>query len=196
MKKKASDLHPVNHPALKHLRPAHVEVKLCRAEELAQHRGLTSELDDMWSDVGQNAAPRGLWPASDHHRGTVLAYVFGRRQDAVCLQLQVLLEPFGIRRFYTARWGAYERHIDPEQHNIGKENTQKIERKHIKLRTRIKLLVRRTSGCSKTPTRHDLVIGLFINRDAFGRLIEHGIHSSETPSSTYCVLSRSSGKKV
>jgi hypothetical protein len=29
---------------------------------------------------------------------------------------------------------------------------------------------------------HDLVIGLFINRDEFGRLIEHGINSSETPS--------------
>ena len=156
---------------MKHLRPEHVEVKICRAEELAQHRGLTSELDEMWSYVGKKAAPRWLWHAIDHHSGTVLAYVFGRRLDAVFLQLQVLLEPFGIRRFYTDGWGAYERHIDPEQHNIGKENTQKIESKHINLRTRIKRLVRRTICFSKTTTMHDLVIGLFINRYEFGRLI-------------------------
>jgi len=112
----------------------------------------------------------------------VLAYVFGRRQDAVFLQRQALLEPCGIRRFYTDGWGAYERHIDPEQHNIGKETTQKIESKHLNLRTRITRLVRRTMGFSNTTTMHDLVIGLFISRDEFGRLIEHGINSSETPS--------------
>ena len=45
-----------------------------------------------------------------HHRGTVLAYVFGRRKDEVFLQLQELLAPFHITRFYTDGWGAYERH--------------------------------------------------------------------------------------
>ena len=35
---------------------------------------------------------------------------------------------------------AYERHIEAEQHHVGKENTQKIESKHINLRTRIKRL--------------------------------------------------------
>ena len=79
-----------------------------------------------------------------------------------------LLEPFGITRFYTDGWGAYERHIAPEQHHVGKENTQRIERKHINLRTRLKRLVRRTICFSKTTTMHDLVIGLFINRYEFG----------------------------
>ena len=36
-----------------------------------------------------------------HHPGKVLAYVFGRRKDAVFLQLKALLEPFGLTRFYT-----------------------------------------------------------------------------------------------
>ena len=112
--------------------------------------------------------PRWLWHAIDHQSGTVLAYVFGRRKDAVFLQRQALLEPFGITRFYTDGWGAYERHIDPEQHEVGKEHTQKIESKHINLRTRIKRLVRRTICFSKTTTMHDLVIGLFINRYEFG----------------------------
>ena len=50
----------------------------------------------------------------------------------------------------------------------GKENTQKIESKHMNLRTRIKRLVRRTICFSKTEQMHDLVIGLFINRYEFG----------------------------
>ena len=153
---------------LQHLLPEHVEVEICRADELAQRRGLTSELDEMWSYVGKKAEPRWLWHAIDHASGRVLAYVFGRRQDTVFVQLKALLEPFGIRRFYSDGWGAYERHIDPEQHTVGKQYTQKIESKHINLRTRIKRLVRRTICFSKTTTMHDLVIGLFINRYEFG----------------------------
>jgi insertion element IS1 protein InsB len=95
--------------------------------------------------------------------------VFGRRQDVVFLQLKGLLEPFGITRDYTDGWGAYERHLDAEQHTVGKENTQKIESKHTTLRARIKRLVRRTICFSKTERMHDLVIGLFINRYEFGR---------------------------
>jgi insertion element IS1 protein InsB len=86
-------------------------------------------------------------------------------------RVKALLEPFGITRYYTDGWGAYERHLDAEYHRVGKENTQKIESKHINLRTRIKRLVRRTICFSKTKQMHDLVIGLFINRHEFGRAI-------------------------
>jgi insertion element IS1 protein InsB len=79
-----------------------------------------------------------------------------------------LWEPFGITHFYTDGWGAYERHIAPVQHHVGKENTQKIESNHLNLRTRIKRLVRRTLCFSTTTTMHDLVLGLFINRYEFG----------------------------
>jgi insertion element IS1 protein InsB len=87
------------------------------------------------------------------------------------LRLQELLGPFGITKYYTDGWGAYERHIDAEKHHVGKENTQKIESKHINLRTRIKRLVRRTICFSKTEQMHNLVIGLFINRYEFGRAL-------------------------
>src|SRR5262245_6253481 len=115
-------------------------VESCRADMLAPRRGLTSALDELWSDVGKQAEPRWLWQAIDHHRGTVLAYVCGRRQDAVLLQLQALLEPYGITRFDTEGWGAYERHLDPAQHRVGKQDMQTIERQHLTLRTRIKRL--------------------------------------------------------
>ena len=71
----------------------------------------------------------------------------------------------------TAGWGAYERHLDADTHRVGKDKTQKIESKHINLRTRIKRLVRRTICFSKTKRMHDLVISLFINRYEFGRAI-------------------------
>ena len=150
------------------LQPEQVEEEICRAEALEVRRGLSSELDEMWSFVGTKAHPRWLWHAIDHHSGHVLAYVFGRRQDTVFLQLKALLAPFGITRFSTDGWGAYERHVDAEQHQVGKAQTQKIESKHINLRTRIKRLVRRTICFSKTERMHDLVIGLFINRYEFG----------------------------
>ena len=98
----------------------------------------------------------------------ILAYVFEPREDETFLRLQELLAPFGITRFYTDCWGAYRRHLDPSTHTVGKQHTQKIERKHITFRTRIKRLTRKTICFSRSIFMHDLVIGLFINRYEFG----------------------------
>ena len=150
------------------LPPEQVEVEICRADALEGRRGLASELDEMWSYVTKKANQRWLWHAIDHHTGKILAYVFGRRKDEVFLRLKALLAPFGITRYYTDGWGTYERHVDTANHTVGKEHMQRIESKHITLRTRIKRLVRRTICFSKTERMHDLVIGLFINRYEFG----------------------------
>ena len=96
-----------------------------------------AEVDEMWSYVKRKTEPRWLWHAIDHRSGKVLAYAFDRRQDEVFLKLKRLLEPFGITTYYTDYWGAYTRHIDVDAHQPGKRNTQKIERKHLTLRTRI-----------------------------------------------------------
>jgi insertion element IS1 protein InsB len=158
----------VNHAVLASLHPAQVEVAIYRVDEREARCKLSAELDEMWSFVGKKSHQRWLWHAIDHHSGKVLAYVFGRRKDEVFLRLQALLEPFGITRFYTDGWGTYERHVDAEKHTVGKEHMQRIESKHITLRTRIKRLVRRTICFSKTEYMHDLVVGLFINRYEFG----------------------------
>ena len=121
----------------------------------------------MWSYVGNKKEQRWLWHGIDHRSGTVLAYVFGRRKDEVFLELKALLDPFGITRYYTDSLGTYQRHLDPEEHQPGKRNTQKIERTHLILRTRIKRLARKTICFSKSTQMHDIVIGLFINRYAF-----------------------------
>jgi insertion element IS1 protein InsB len=127
-----------------------------------------AEVDEMWSYVGNKDNQRWLWHALDRQTGKVLAYVLGARKDNVFIQLKALLEPFGIRRFYTDDWGAYGRHLVSEKHIIGKRHTQKIERKHLTLRTRIKRLARKTICFSKLEKMHDIVIGLFINRYEFG----------------------------
>ncbi|RUS95315.1 insertion element iso-IS1n protein insB [Chroococcidiopsis cubana SAG 39.79] len=117
--------------------------------------------------MGKKSNPRWLWHAIDRSTGQVLAYVFGRRKDRVFLQLKKLLEPFGIKRYCTDGWGAYEQHLSAECHEIGKRKTQRIERKHLRLRTRIKRLARKTICFSKTEEMHEGVIGLFINRYEF-----------------------------
>ncbi len=134
-------------------------------------RADAAELDEMWSYVTCKQEPRWLWHAIDHHSGQVLAYVFGQRQDEVFLKLKALLEPFGITRYYTNYWGAYTRHLDVDQHQPGKRNTQRIERKHLTFRTRIKRLPRKTICFSKSIQMHDIVIELFMNRYEFGLLI-------------------------
>jgi insertion element IS1 protein InsB len=103
--------------------------------------------------------------------------VFGRRQDEVFVKLQALLEPFGLTRYDTDSWGAYTRHINADAHQPGQRNTQQSERKHLTLRTRIKRLTRKTICFSKSIQMHDIVIGLFVNRYAFGLLLSnHDVH--------------------
>ena len=150
----------MNQALLDTLPPDEVDVVIQRAEE--------AEVDEMWSYVGKKKTPRWLWHAIDHRSGQVLAYVFGRRKDEVFLKLKALLEPFGITRYYTDSWGAYTRHLDADEHQPGKRNTQQIERKHLTLRTRIKRLVRKTICFSRSTQMHDIVIGLFVNRYEFG----------------------------
>ena len=70
--------------------------------------------------VQRKKEPRWLWHAIDHFSGKVLAYVFGRRKDEVFLKLKELLEPFGIKRYYTDYYGAYTRHLDTDEHEPGK----------------------------------------------------------------------------
>jgi IS1 family transposase len=128
-----------------------------------------AELDEQWSFVGNKSNQRWLWHAVDHATNTVLAYVFGKRKDTVFQELKALLAPLNIGRYYTDDWGAYERHLESETHEIGKTNTQKIERKNLNFRTWIKRLTRRTICFSKLEIMHDIVIGLLINKVEFGR---------------------------
>jgi insertion element IS1 protein InsB len=174
--KKKSLLICVNQKVLENLNLEMVEVEIERIDEIgieveqkmSDSEIDESELDEMWSFVGSQKNPRWLWHAIDRKTGKVLAYVFGRRKDEVFLKLKALLEPFGIKKYCTDGYGAYSRNLPTEKHEIGKKKTQKIERKHLILRTRIKRLQRKTICFSSSEEMHDIVIGLFINRYEFG----------------------------
>ena len=66
-----------------------------------------AEMDEMWSFVGSKQHQRWLWHAINHQTGKVLAYVLATHEDAALKQLQQLLAPFAIGRFYTDSWAAY-----------------------------------------------------------------------------------------
>ena len=152
----------MNEPLIQKLQPSSVAI-VQRIEE--------AELDEMWSFVGSKKHQRWLWHAIDHQSGEILAYVLSDHKDDAFKQLQKLLDPFGVKHYYSDGWGAYLRYLDPSMHTVGKRNTQKIERKHLTLRTRIKRLMRETICFSKSIRMHDIVLGLFINRFEFGRAV-------------------------
>jgi insertion element IS1 protein InsB len=159
--KKASALQLVNRALLPSRRSRALRVSAGRAVELAE----------MWSFVGAKKRARWLWHAIDHHTGRVLAYVVGTRKDAAFLKFKALLAPFGITRYYTDKAGVYHRPLPPAQHTIGELSMQKIERKHLSLRTRLKRFARKTLGYSRSRVMHDLVIGVYMNRVEFGRAL-------------------------
>lgn len=123
----------------------------------------------MNSFIAKKTHERWLWHAIDHKTGTILAYVLGFRQDRMFLKLKRMLKPFGITKFYTDNLPTYERHLAKEERTVSKYKMQKIERKHLTLRTRIKRLQRKTICFSKISPMHDLVIGLYINKYEFQR---------------------------
>ena len=153
------------------LEPTQTIVRLC----LADDGEVEAEVDEMWSFVQSKTQQRWLGWAIDHGTGHMLAYGLADHKDKAFLELKALLAPFGILQLYSDGWGAYERHIAPGFHTVGKRNTQQIERKHLTLRTRIKrtpwaersAVARKTICFSKSIVMHDVVIGLFINRIAF-----------------------------
>ena len=154
----------MNEAVLAELEPNQTIVRLCVADD----PNVEAEVDEMWSFVQSKQQQRWLWWAIDHATGQGLVYVLATHEDEAFLQLKALLDPFGIMHFYSDGWGAYERHIEPVFHTVSKRNTQKIERKHLTLRTRIKRLARKTICFSRSEWFHDVVIGLFINRFEFG----------------------------
>lgn len=124
---------------------------------------LAAECDEQWSFVGSKANKRWLWYILEKSTRKVLAFVFGKRDNATFKKLIHLLPPKLIDRLDTDEWKSYKSIRFTPIHNIGKDLTWRIERKNLDLRTRLKRLARRTICFSKSKYLHDAVIGRFIN---------------------------------
>ena len=132
-------------------------------------RLICAEMDEMWSYYHDKSHQLWLWWAVDHETNIPLAYTFGTREHKYLDELLALLKPFPIGTVYADNNYAYKERLSGDMLISGKKNTQKIERDHLTLRTRIKRLCRKTICFSKNKKIHTAVIGTFINIFFFGR---------------------------
>ena len=127
------------------------------------------EMDEMWGRVYCKGTPCWLWHAINHDNGEVVAYVLGTRESESLWELLDLLADLNIEmvKVYSDDNFAYHEIIPYNVLQTGKRNTQKIERKHLTFRTRLKRLARKTICYSKSLEMHKILIGLFINTEEF-----------------------------
>lgn len=127
-------------------------------------------MDEQWGRVYCKDTPCWLWHAINHDNGEVIAFVMGSREHEVLKNLLELLIPLNIEieRVYADNNFAYSKHIPKNILRTGKRNTQKIERKHLTFRTRLKRLARKTICYSKTVEMHIIMVSLLINVLEFG----------------------------
>jgi insertion element IS1 protein InsB len=145
-----------------------IEVEIVSSEQIDIEE---TEMDEMWSFVHDKKQQYWLWWAIDHKTGVPLAYCFGTREHKYLKELRTLLAPFNINIVYSDDNFAYKKHITTSTVITGKRNTQRIERKHLSLRTWCSRLVRKGIRFSKLHLMHRIVVGLVINFWFFGRAL-------------------------
>ena len=128
------------------------------------------EMDEMWSFYHDKSHQIWLWWAIDHDTGEVIAFWFGTREHKNLDRLIELLSPLETGKVYADGNYAYFKRFSEDKLVVTKKNTQKIERKHLSLRTWCARLVRKGIRFSKSAQMHKIVIGLVINVWFFGRV--------------------------
>ena len=119
----------------------------------------------MWGRVYCKKTPCWLWHAINHDTGEVIAYVVGSREHEMLWELLGLIYSLNVDivAVYSDDNFAYHDIIPPDILTTGKVNTQKIERKHLTFRTRLKRLARKTICYSKSIDMHKVMISLMMN---------------------------------
>ncbi len=159
LKKQEGVLWQVNYEYINQRQNEEMEVAVISSDQIEVN---TAEMDEMWSFVHDNSQQYWLWWAIDHKTGTPLAYCFGTREHKYLDELRALLAPFKISTVYADANYAYKAHITESNVVTGKRHTQKIERKHLSLRTWCSRLVRKGIRFSKSHLLHSIVVGLVI----------------------------------
>lgn len=126
--------------------------------------GLGAEADEFWSFVEKKENQRWTWYAMDKKTGIILSWHNGKRTDDDFKILLEQMEGIPVSCYYTDDWGAYSRLLPANKHQIGKDETWKIERKNLNFRTHLKRLSRKTICYSKSEQIHDNVISMYIER--------------------------------
>lgn len=129
---------------------------------------LCTEWDELWSFVEHKSNQRWLWYLLERKSGVIVAYHLGRRTDESLQALVNKVAHLPIAFCHTDEWSGYSRCFPEEYvHIVGKDNTWKIERRNLNLRTHLKRLSRKSICFSKNEIIHDNVIGMYIERYYF-----------------------------
>ena len=128
-------------------------------------------MDEMWARVHSKQTPCWLWHAINHENGDLIAYVLGSREHGMLWELLDLVYNlnFDVTAVYSDDNYAYHDIIPSDVLVTGKRNTQRIERKHLTFRTRLKRLARKTICYSKSLEMHKIMFGLLINEIEFNK---------------------------
>ena len=126
-------------------------------------------MDEQWGRVYCKGTPCWLWHAIDHDTGDIVAFVMGPRKHKMLRILWKTLKSLNIEitAVYSDDNFAYHKIVPKKILKTGKRNTQKIERKHLTFRTRLKRLARKTLCYSKTVEMHIIMVSLLINHLEF-----------------------------
>lgn len=167
LKEQENKIWQVNYSYINKHRGDTIEIDIISSDQIEVNE---TEMDEMWSFVHDKSQQYWLWWAIDHNTGDPLAFCFGTREHKHVDELLELLSAFQINIIYADSNSAYQTHTkNDETVVVSKKNTQRIERKHLSLRTWCSRLVRRGIRFSKTHQMHRIVVGLIINMWFFGR---------------------------
>jgi len=100
----------------------------------------------------------------ERETGIILSWHNGKRTDDDFKILLKQMEGIPVSCYYTDEWGSYSRLLPADKHQIGKDETWKIERKNLNFRIHLKRLNRRTICYSKSEQIHDNVISMYIEK--------------------------------
>ena len=124
-------------------------------------------MDEMWRQVYCKKTPCWFWHAINYKNGRkIVAFVLGTREHELYGLICSL--NLNITHVYSDNNFAYHDVIPSDILKTGKDNIQKIERKHLIFRTRLKRLARKTICFSKSIHMHKVMFALIINVLEFG----------------------------
>ena len=119
--------------------------------------------DEMWTFVQKKKQKAWIWLCYSKMTKKILAVHIGNRGKESAKKL--INQVPNMKIYCTDDWDAYGCAIeDPEKREIGKRNTQDIERFNLRLRMLLARLQRRTIKFSKSWERLEYSVNLVINR--------------------------------
>ena len=127
----------------------------------------TVEPDEFWSFVGAKKNQRWTWLGLTGSTRRSGAVVHGRRTGANCRKLLEKYQNSRIEKFASDDWQSYQKCVPAGRHYIGKDKTQRIERKNLNFRIHLKRLGRKTIAFLKNEKMHDAMLNLYIQHGNF-----------------------------